>query len=80
MRNRLMLAALAGMLLAGCAERRFVTNSYWHTANNVYISYAEFKPGLFGGTKKAKIMRCTVGDDNSVACADQDNANTALNP
>ncbi len=81
MAKRIVLLGAALLVFAGCgAERRFVTALYWSTSKRVYIAYTEAKGGMMGQTSKAKILKCDVNDDNSMACAEQADADRALNP
>ena len=79
--NRKIIASFLIVLaaaLSGCAtvKARIVTAEHWHNNNTFYVAYSETD----GTSVTANLRKCNISDDNQVACEEQQEVNTLLNP
>ncbi len=90
--NKLLMACAALLILGGCAKPvRYRTAGHWTTPGEggkptMYQTYLEgnCSAGFAGfgrgcSDENSKLKRCTLNDDNTLACVDDVEVNKALN-
>ncbi len=71
----LLLVALGASSWVGCASKRYVTKSYWHSPDTMFIAYREVQ----GGADEGRVKLCRRSVDNKLKCEDVEAVNTILN-
>lgn len=84
--KKLLIGAAALLILGGCAKPvRYRTAGHWTSPPEgkptLYQTYLEGQCSQWGGCvdSNSKLKRCTLNDDNTLACVEDAEANKMLN-
>ena len=81
MNQKMISLGLFSVLCAsGCATTHRAVTHVRVEKDKAYVAYAEWDEGAFSKNERSRVKRCSINQDNSMACEEDADINRVLNP